>query len=84
MVGSFDDLDRSSGLAQSQWKLVPGTATIGEDELQKGIAADDFGEDERATKAVLQVSEVNDGMNKIASSSVTMWRFQPPIALPAP
>ena len=49
-------------------KLVAGIATIGEDVSQPGMPADNLGQNEGCAIAVLHVSGVNDGMNKITVS----------------
>lgn len=69
MVRPLNDLDRLfPELAQRLAKLAAGIAAISEDVSQQGMAADDFGEGERCTIAVLHVNGVNVSMNHISVS----------------
>ena len=67
-VELFDEFDcpvagRGEGVAQ----FVTGIAAIGEDMAQFGIALGDFGQHPWRTVAVLNISRVNDSMDKVAA-----------------
>ena len=66
-IGALDDFDSPfADPAQRLPELVSGIAAIGEDMAQPREAADDFGQHQRRTIAVLDVSSVDHGVDQIA------------------
>ena len=67
-VGSFDDFDCPvAGLSEGVLEFVAGIAAIGENMAQFGIALADGVQHQWRTVAVLNISRVNDSMDKVAA-----------------
>ena len=65
-VGPFDDLDGPlPEPGEATPELLPGIAAIGEDVPQPWERADDLGQQQRSTATVLDIGDVDHGMDQI-------------------